>query len=130
MVGRLHLTNSCRLRSLRFHEKGLWVKGDGGALGAARPPDDGPTEERDGPSPQRPCTSLPFALLVAELCGRCMLRFESVGCCKLTFELARRRLSAAIAVTRTRCGSWNVTGIVRFTACVESGGVRRGLVRA
>ncbi len=59
-----------------------------------------------------PCTSLPFALVGAELGGRCMLRFEGAGRCKLTIELAEKRLSEAIAVTPTRCGSWSVAGIV------------------
>jgi len=35
--GALQITHGCRFRSLRFHEKGLWVKGDGGALGAIAP---------------------------------------------------------------------------------------------
>jgi hypothetical protein len=110
---RLHITTGARLRSLRFHEKGLLVKGDGGALGASAPHSFPVRPERRSiRRPTRPCTSLPFALMVAELGGRCMLRFESVGCCKLTIELTLRRLSEAIAVTRTRCGSRYVRGII------------------
>lgn len=107
------------------------VKGDGGALGAAaRAVLIGSAKGRSARQIERPCTSLPFALLVAEFCGRCMLRFEGVGRCKLTVELVWRRLSEAIAVTRTRCGFWYVLGIVRSTGCVDLGGLGRGLVWA
>jgi hypothetical protein len=119
----LPITHRCRFRSLRFHEKGQVVKGDGGALGAIAPTGVMVAEERRIGHIRRPCTSLPFALLVAEFSGRCMLRFVSVGRCKLTLELAWRRLSEAIAVTRTRCGS-------RWAVCIfdQFGGLR-GVMR-
>lgn len=81
------------------------VKGDGGARDAGASEWRGRRSRDLGARGHGPDTSLPFALWMAAEVGRCMLRFESVGRCKLTVELAERRLSEAIAVTRTRCGS-------------------------